>query len=101
MPEVRCTVSNCSYWDEGNLCSAEAILVISDDALARISKHDEEMGDRPHAGPRVQGNLLLHVPAAPGSRVDAERPAKSNSWRKSPSGASVRDVRLFAPGHPR
>src|SRR5690606_20965590 len=28
-------------------------------------------GDRPHAGPRVQGNLLLHVPAAPGSRVDA------------------------------
>lgn len=45
MPEVRCTVNNCYYWDDGNVCVAESILVISDEALARIDKHDEEFGE--------------------------------------------------------
>ncbi|MFN3651731.1 MAG: DUF1540 domain-containing protein [Armatimonadota bacterium] len=27
MPEVRCTVCNCEYWDEGNACSAGQILI--------------------------------------------------------------------------
>lgn len=45
MPEVRCTVNNCYYWDKGNVCVAESILVISDEALARIGKDDEEFGE--------------------------------------------------------
>ncbi|HLT59092.1 MAG: DUF1540 domain-containing protein [Limnochordales bacterium] len=61
MPEVRCTVSNCSYWDEGNLCSAEAILVISDDALARISKHDEEIGEIGHTPARVSKETCCYT----------------------------------------
>lgn len=28
MPEgVKCTVSNCTFWDEGNLCAADSIVV--------------------------------------------------------------------------
>jgi hypothetical protein len=27
MPIVKCNVSNCTYWDEGNNCVAESILV--------------------------------------------------------------------------
>ncbi|TLS36289.1 DUF1540 domain-containing protein [Pseudalkalibacillus caeni] len=27
MPTVKCNVSNCNYWAEGNNCSADAILV--------------------------------------------------------------------------
>lgn len=27
---VRCTVSNCTYWDEANRCGADEILVSSD-----------------------------------------------------------------------
>ncbi|KZE68392.1 hypothetical protein AWM68_16060 [Fictibacillus phosphorivorans] len=27
MPEVKCNVSNCTYWGEGNNCVADAILV--------------------------------------------------------------------------
>lgn len=45
MPEVRCTVNNCYYWDNGNICAAESILVISDEAVGRIDKQDEEIGE--------------------------------------------------------
>jgi hypothetical protein len=27
MPEVNCTVSNCHYWQQANLCGAESILI--------------------------------------------------------------------------
>ena len=27
MPEVKCSVSNCSFWGQGNLCQASAIVV--------------------------------------------------------------------------
>lgn len=27
MPKVYCSVANCYYWDEGNLCGADAIMV--------------------------------------------------------------------------
>ena len=29
MPEVNCTVCNCNYWQQGNLCSASSILITS------------------------------------------------------------------------
>ena len=29
MPEVNCTVSNCHYWQQANLCGAESILITS------------------------------------------------------------------------
>ncbi|WP_410984755.1 DUF1540 domain-containing protein [Bacillus cereus] len=31
MPEVRCSVSNCSFWGQGNFCQASAIFVQPDD----------------------------------------------------------------------
>lgn len=41
MPEnVRCTVSNCVYWDKGNWCAAEAILITTDD---KSHVHDDKM----------------------------------------------------------
>ena len=27
MPEIRCTVSNCEYWADGNECAADSILI--------------------------------------------------------------------------
>lgn len=27
MPEVKCSVNSCVYWGEGNVCTAEAIMV--------------------------------------------------------------------------
>ncbi|MFX3622962.1 MAG: DUF1540 domain-containing protein [Ectobacillus sp.] len=31
MPEVRCSVSNCSFWGQGNFCQAQAIVVQPDE----------------------------------------------------------------------
>ncbi|HGE5782294.1 MULTISPECIES: DUF1540 domain-containing protein [Bacillus] len=31
MPEVRCSVSNCSFWGQGNFCQANSIFVQPDD----------------------------------------------------------------------
>lgn len=28
---VKCTVSNCHYWEPGNRCAASSILIVSDD----------------------------------------------------------------------
>lgn len=30
MPEVKCSVSNCSFWGQGNFCQASAIVVQPD-----------------------------------------------------------------------
>ncbi|HDR4421053.1 TPA: DUF1540 domain-containing protein [Bacillus cereus] len=30
MPEVKCSVSNCSFWGQGNFCQASAIIVQPD-----------------------------------------------------------------------
>jgi hypothetical protein len=36
MPEVKCAVSNCEYWNSGNNCGADAIMVdIDQHARAR------------------------------------------------------------------
>lgn len=29
MPEIKCTVSNCEYWAQGNVCDAAQILITS------------------------------------------------------------------------
>lgn len=43
MPDVRCSVSNCSYWGINNLCKADAIHVdIDADTKTRMN---EEYGD--------------------------------------------------------
>lgn len=42
MPEVRCTVNDCTYWDEGNKCAAERIWVTLDQMANR---HDMEVAD--------------------------------------------------------
>ncbi|AHD06295.1 DUF1540 domain-containing protein [Paenibacillus larvae] len=31
MPEVKCSVSNCTYWGEGNNCKADAIMIEIDE----------------------------------------------------------------------
>ncbi|HHT7187776.1 TPA: DUF1540 domain-containing protein [Bacillus cereus] len=30
MPEVKCSVSNCSFWGQGNFCQASSIVVQPD-----------------------------------------------------------------------
>lgn len=41
---VRCTVSNCTYWDEGNRCGADVIL-ITNDRIAGIQDDKMEIGE--------------------------------------------------------
>lgn len=38
MPTVRCTVSNCYFWDAQNVCGADEILIVSN----RITKLDDD-----------------------------------------------------------
>lgn len=42
LPEVYCSVANCYFWDEGNVCGADAIMV---EVNARADRQfDEEVG---------------------------------------------------------
>ncbi|UUZ85524.1 DUF1540 domain-containing protein [Paenibacillus sp. P26] len=34
MPEVKCSVSNCNYWEKGNNCNAKAIMIEVDQHAA-------------------------------------------------------------------
>lgn len=43
MPTVKCNVSNCTYWAEGNNCHADAILV-------EIDEHSNENYNMSSAG---------------------------------------------------
>ncbi|MGE7634977.1 DUF1540 domain-containing protein [Bacillus paramycoides] len=40
MPEVRCSVSNCSFWGQGNFCQASAIVVQPDAQQADQIEND-------------------------------------------------------------
>ncbi|MEY8350054.1 DUF1540 domain-containing protein [Bacillus cereus] len=40
MPEVRCSVSNCSFWGQGNFCQATSIFVQPDDQNTNQSDND-------------------------------------------------------------
>ncbi|MCI0767336.1 DUF1540 domain-containing protein [Bacillus sp. TL12] len=40
MPEVRCSVSNCSFWGQGNFCQATSIFVQPDDQNTNQSDTD-------------------------------------------------------------
>jgi hypothetical protein len=49
MPEVRCSVSNCTYWAQGGGCSADKILVEIDTHANRdFSSEFGEIGDGVH-----------------------------------------------------
>lgn len=43
MPQVKCSVSNCYYWAEGNECAADMILIDIDQYAAEA--YDEEFAD--------------------------------------------------------
>lgn len=32
MPDLNCTVNSCKYWEQGNLCSAQQIVIQNDQA---------------------------------------------------------------------
>jgi Domain of Unknown Function (DUF1540) len=51
MPEVKCNVSNCTYWGEGNNCIADAILVEIDkhaNMSVDMSAYGDLLGDAAH-----------------------------------------------------
>ena len=44
MPEVKCSVSNCSFWGQGNFCQASAIVVHPDAQEAGSNANDSYTG---------------------------------------------------------
>lgn len=44
MPDVKCSVSNCSFWSEGNNCAADQIM-IEIDKHAKASYNEEFAGE--------------------------------------------------------
>lgn len=40
MPDVNCTVNNCRYWTNNNLCTAQQI-VVQNDASGGFSQNDK------------------------------------------------------------
>jgi len=98
VPEVRCTVSNCAYWYEGNRCSAEAILVVSDDAVNRMTllgagqrgggKHDQEIGEIGQTPARVTKETCCYTfrPKDAGqSQKETSSPPQSHTKQQNPS----------------
>lgn len=61
MPEVRCTVNNCHYWEQNNVCAAESILVISDDAVSTMGRADEEIGEIGHTPARLSKDTCCYT----------------------------------------
>lgn len=61
MPEVRCTVNNCHYWEQNNLCGAVSILVMSDEAVGNIGQHDEEFGEIGHTPARISKETCCYT----------------------------------------
>lgn len=53
MPDVNCTVNNCKYWSDKNLCSAQQI-VVQNDASGGFS----------------QNAILTQLQATPASSID-------------------------------
>lgn len=47
MPQVKCSVANCVYWEEGNNCSADMIMV-EIDAHANANFKAEFAGEYGH-----------------------------------------------------
>ncbi len=51
MGTIRCTVSNCEYWKEGNNCIAPSILVAAKDMSVMNAEHHgndaEKLGSAP------------------------------------------------------
>ncbi|WP_199618806.1 DUF1540 domain-containing protein [Paenibacillus alkalitolerans] len=43
-PKVKCSVSNCEYWDQGNNCGADVIM-IEIDKHARMNFKEEFAGE--------------------------------------------------------
>ena len=44
MPQVKCSVANCEYWAQGNICSADEIMV-EIDAHANANLKEEFAGE--------------------------------------------------------
>ncbi|GIP35814.1 DUF1540 domain-containing protein [Paenibacillus sp. J2TS4] len=58
MPEVKCSVANCSYWSEGNNCVADLIMI-------EVDKHADAKFNEEFAGESFDSN---HQDAAHKSR---------------------------------
>ncbi|QKG84908.1 DUF1540 domain-containing protein [Kroppenstedtia pulmonis] len=65
MPVVKCSVANCFFWDEGNECNADAIMVDVDRNTNR--KYDEEIGgefvssDQQEYSARISADTCCHT----------------------------------------
>lgn len=47
---IRCTVENCQYWSQGNICDASQILITSD----RLANTEPDSFDAPQASTAPQ-----------------------------------------------
>ncbi|MDM5153533.1 DUF1540 domain-containing protein [Bacillus sp. DX1.1] len=52
MPDVRCSVSNCSFWGQGNFCQASAIVVQPD------AQNAAQAGDDSYTNAVLTGEML-------------------------------------------
>ncbi|MGF9964348.1 DUF1540 domain-containing protein [Bacillus rhizoplanae] len=60
MPEVRCSVSNCSFWGQGNFCQANTILV-QPDSQESIQSEDESFTDTILSGQAIESSTTTSV----------------------------------------
>lgn len=49
MPEVKCAVSNCEYWKQGNKCGADLIMI-------EVDKHADAKFNAEFAGESFDSN---------------------------------------------
>lgn len=65
MPEVKCSVSNCSYWAQGNHCVAETVMIdidshndydVFDEEFAEEGFHTSNHADVEHQDQVADGS---------------------------------------------
>ncbi|MFJ8527643.1 DUF1540 domain-containing protein [Bacillus sp. NPDC094106] len=60
MPEVRCSVSNCSFWGQGNFCQASTIFVQPDDQNTNPSS-DDSYTNAAFTGETLESSVVTSV----------------------------------------
>lgn len=59
MARIHCSVSNCHYWDQGNICNASEILVAGDNWAAQAP--DRIDATQATSVPQVQASTCMET----------------------------------------
>lgn len=72
MPEVKCSVSNCTYWGQGNQCRADLIMI-------EVDKHSDARFRSEFAGEEFDSEHKDVAPSGSSTCCHTFKPKKGSS----------------------